>query len=55
MGSNCVLCKTKFQTTYLDEINEKHLRAAAIWYQLEKVEDGRTEKNENKDTFENLL
>ena len=55
MGSNCVLCETKFQTTYLDEINEKHLRAAAIWYQLEKVEDGRTEKNENKGTFENLL
>ena len=55
MASNCVLCKTKFQTTYLDEINKKHLRAAAIWYQLEKVEDGWTERSKKKGTFENLL
>ena len=55
MTSNCVLCKTKFQTTYLDEIDRKHLRAAATWYQWEKDEDGWTEKNEKKDTFENLL
>ena len=55
MTSDCVLCKTKFQTTYLDEINKKHLRAAAIWYQLEKVEDGWTERSKKKGTFENLL
>ena len=55
MTSNCVLCKTKFQTTYLDEIDDKYLRAAATWYQWEKGEDGRTEKNEEKGTFENLL
>ena len=55
MTSNCVLCKTKFQTNYLDEINEKHLRAAATWYQWEKGKDGWTEKNKKKGTFENLL
>ena len=53
--SNCVLCKTKFQTTYLDEIEKKHLRAAVTWYQWEKGEDGQIEKNKKKDTFENLL
>ena len=51
MTSNCVLCKTKFQTTYLDKIDEKHLRAAATWYQCEKGKDGQTEKNEKKGTF----
>ena len=53
--SNCVLSKTKFQTTYFNEINEKHLRAAATWYQWEKGEDGQTEKNEKRGTLENLL
>ena len=38
LTSNCVLYKTKFQTTYLDGIKEKHLRAAATWYQWEKGE-----------------
>ena len=38
LPSNCVLHKTKFQTTYLDEIKEKHLRTAATWYQWEKGE-----------------
>ena len=55
MTSNCVLCKAKFQTTYLDEIEKKHLRAAATWYQWEKGEDGQIEKNKKKDTFGNLL
>ena len=55
MTSNCVLCKTKLQTTYLDEIKEKHHRAAATWYQWEKGKDGWTEKNEKKGIFENLL
>ena len=53
--SNCVLSKTKFQTTYFNEINEKHLRAAATWYQWEKGEDGQTKKNEKRGTLENLL
>ena len=48
MTSNCLLCKTKFQTTYLDEIDEKHLRGAATWYQWEKGGDGRTEKKKRK-------
>ena len=55
MTSNCVLCKTKFQTTYLEEIDKKHLRAAATWYQWEKGEDGQTEKNKKKGTFENMF
>ena len=55
MALNCVLCKTKFKTTYLDEINEKYLRAAATWYQWEKGEDSPTEKNKKKCSFENLL
>ena len=46
MTSNCVLCKTKFQTIYLDEIDKKHFRVAATWYQWEKGKDGQTEKNE---------
>ena len=50
MTSNCVLCKTKFQTNYLDEIDKKHLRAAATWYQWEKGEDVWTEKNKKKGT-----
>ena len=44
MNSNCVLYKAKFQTTYVDEINEKNLRAAVIWYQWAKGKDGQTEK-----------
>ena len=44
MTSNWVLCKTKFQTTYLDEIKEKYFRAAATWYHWQKDEDGQTEK-----------
>ena len=55
MTSNCLLRKTKFQTTYLDEIKEKHLRAAGTWYQWKKGKDNRTEKNEKKGIFENLL
>ena len=55
MTSNCGLCKTNFQTTYLDEIDKKHLIAAATWYQWEKGEDGQTQKSEKKGTFENLL
>ena len=55
MTSNCVLCKTNFQTTYLDEIDKKHLIAAARWCQWEKGKDGQTQKNKEKGTFEDLL
>ena len=56
-----VLCKTKFQTIYLDEIDNKHLRVAATWYQWEKGEDGQTEKQKERhlwrflSTLQNLL
>ena len=55
MTSNCVLCKTKFQKTYLGKIEEKNLRVTGTWYRWEKGKHGQTEKNKKKGTFENLL
>ena len=52
-------------TVYFARLNSKQpicmkstrniLRVAATWYHWEKDEDGQTEKNEKKGTFENLL
>ena len=56
MSSNCALCKNKFKSVFIDEVDDAILQKNSIWYQWERNEnDGQTEKVERKENVHQLL
>ena len=56
MSSNCVLCKNKFKSVFVDAINHESLQKEASWNIWEKIEeDGRTAKTSKTGNTQDLL
>ena len=56
MSSNCALCKNKFKSIFIDDVDDTILQKNSTWYQWERNEiDGQTEKVEKKGNLHQLL